>query len=311
MEQLKLKSKAVNSCDYHSIDISSYAIPLRADQARYERDFKNFCRRFAAKEEAAEIKAQDMATISCSSENPKFQKEHITVRIGLNMYSRELEEKLIGMPVGETRTLFVGSDSVIVTVEKSVREVIPELTDELAASSGISYIKTVEDIYIYCRYKQYDDVLEEPADDASVYVSRQTMEHSAFDLDSKEIETAVQVASKIMNPDSLAKMADDVNMKEEAFFGTDIASFIEDMGKHMLMCAVLAQNMQVLTEEDYEAYLDKLAVATQRPKEDIRAEHPLVEFLLTTYNDIFTDTIEEYVFRRLKELGEAMAAEEV
>lgn len=311
MEQLKLKSKAVNTCDYHSIDISSYAIPLRADQARYERDFKNFCKRFATKEEAAEIKAQDMATISCSSENPKFQKEHITVRIGLNMYSKELEEKLIGMTVGETRAFPVGSDSVTVTVEKSIREVIPELTDELAASSGISYIKTAEDAYMYCRYKQYDDVLEESADNASVHISRQVMEHSSFDLDSGEVETAVQFASQIMNPDSLAKIADDADMEESEVFGKDIPSFIEDMGRHMLMSAVLAQNMQILTEEDYEAYLDKLAVAMQRPKEDIRTEHPLVEYLLTTYNDIFTNTVEEYVFRRLKELGEVMADEAV
>lgn len=310
MEQLKLKSKSENILDYHSIDISQYAIPLKADKERYERDVKNFCKRFAAKEEAAEIAPQDMATISCSSENPKFQKEHITIRVGLGLYSRELEEKLAGMAVGETKSFTVGSDSVTVTAEKSIREIIPELTDELVSNSGIPDVKTVKDVYAYCRYKQYDDVLEEPADEAGAYLAGEVLGHSSFDLDDGELEAASKIVSDAVNVEALSEMLDN----DAGSFGDkkqDVSGMIKQMAEHTLIAAVYAQSMTALTKEDYEAYLDKLAVAREEPVEEIRKNYPLVEYLINTYNEFFLDTIEAYVLHKLKEIGESMADREV
>lgn len=306
MEQLRLKSKPVNILDYHSIDISRYATPLKADMERYERDFKNFCKRFAKKGEAAEIAPEDMATISCLSENPKFQKEHITIRVGLGLYSKELEEKLAGMPVGGTKTFTIGSDSVTVTAEKSIREIIPELTDELVSNCGIPHIKTVEDAYAYCRYKQYDDVLEEPADEAGAYLAGEALGQSSFDLDDGELETASKIVTDAVNFEALSQViADDA--ENSGHPKQDIPAMIKQMAEHTLIAAVYAQDMTVLTEEDYEAYLDKLAVARQKPVEEIRKEHSLTEYLINTYNEFFLDIMEEYVLRKLKEIGEAMA----
>ena len=308
MEQLKLKSKPVNILDYHSIDISQYAIPLKADKERYERDFKNFCKRFAAKEDAADIAPEDMVTISCSSENPKFQKEHITIRVGLGLYSKELEEKLVCMPVGETKTFTVGQDFVTVTVEKSMREIIPELTDEMVSNSGISDIKTVEDAHTYCRYKQYDDALEEPADEAGAYLAGKTLEDSTFELDDGELEAASKIVSEAVNVEALSKMLNE-DAESSGTPKQDVSAMVEQMARHTLIAAVYAQSMTVLTEEDYEAYLNKLAVANQKPVEEIRKNHPLVEYLINTYNEYFLDTMEAYVFYKLKEIGESMVRE--
>lgn len=304
MEQLQLKSRLISKCDYQDIDISQYAIPLKADTARYERDVKNFCKRFAKKEEVEEIAQQDMVTLSCSSENSKFQKEHITIRVGLDLYSKELEEKVCGMKVGETKTFTVGADSVTVTVEKSIREIIPELTDELVLSSGIPDIKTVEDVHTYCRYKQYDDALEEAADEANAYLAGEALNHSSYDLDESELETARKIVSDIMNLDTLKETLEDGGAKDAE---QEISDMVEVMGKNTLMAAVFAQSMTRLTKEDYEAYLDKLAVALDRPVEEVRKTHPLTEYVINTYNDFFMDTMEAYVFRKLKEIGETMA----
>lgn len=308
MEQLKLKSKPVNILDYHSIDISQYAIPLKADKERYERDFKNFCKRFAAKGDAADIAPEDMVTISCSSENPKFQKEHITIRVGLGLYSKELEEKLVCMPVGETKTFTVGQDFVTVTVEKSMREIIPKLTDEMVSNSGISDIKTVEDACAYCRYKQYDDALEEPADEAGAYLAGKTLEDSTFELDDGELEAASKIVSEAVNVEALSKMLNE-DAESSGTPKQDVSAMVEQMARHTLIAAVYAQSMTVLTEEDYEAYLNKLAVANQKPVEEIRKNHPLVEYLINTYNEYFLDTMEAYVFYKLKEIGESMVRE--
>lgn len=307
MKELRLNSKLINTCDYHDIDLSEFAIPLQADQARYERDMKNFCKIFATKEEVTEIAPQDMATLSLSSENPKFQKEHITVRVGLGLYSRELEGQLVGMIAGEVKTVTVGKDAVTVTVEKIIREIIPELTDELAARSGIPEVRTAEDARAYCRFKQYDDLLEMPADDACAHLAREQMKRSSFDLDEGELAVAEKIIREMIHFDPADDSEEKEAVVEEFFSEENICVMIENT----LACAVLGQNIKALTDEDYETYIGKLVRAVQRPEEDVRKEHPVTEYLINTYNDQYNNDIERYVFWRLKELGEARADETV
>lgn len=198
----------------------------------------------------------------------------------------------------------VGSDSVTVTAEKSIREIIPQLTDELALGSGIPDIKTVEDVYTHCRYKQYDDALEEAADEACAYLAKEVIDRSTYNLDKDELEISMKITSDIMNLEVLAESFESEGSENAE---QEISAMLETIGESSLMSAVLAQNMTVLTEEDYEAYLNKLAVAQERSVEEIRETHPLTEYLINTYNGYFLDTIEAYVFYKLKELGEAMA----
>ncbi len=305
MTQLRLKSTLTQGWDYSSIDIRSFAIPLRPDMDRYARDIKNFCKAFAKKEEALDVADQDMVTLSCSSENGKFQKEHITVRVGLGLYSRELESQLTGLSVGETKSLRVGKDLVEVTIEKSVREVIPELTDELAAKSGVPGIQTAEDARTWCRFKQYDEALEEAGDEAFAYLAGEVIKHSTFQLDEGELAVSVGIISKIMNLDSLESLKEEYEENNTPEQGLHIS--VEEIGKDTLMSAAYGQSMMQLTEEDYEAYLEKCATAQRVSVEEIRDRYPLTEYLINTYNDHFINTMEAYVFRRLKELGEAMA----
>lgn len=310
MSLIKLKSKVKNIYDYCNIDISGFAIPLKADMAQCERDVKSFLKAFATKEEASEIAAQDMVTLSCSSENPKFNKRHITVRVGLCLYSKEFEDKIIGMSVGETKTITVGADNVTVEPERVVREILPKLTDEIAERSGISHLRTAEDVRTYCRYKQYDKLLEEAADDACAYFSRELINNSDFDLDESELAESVKILSEIMKFDSMEDMecdADTAGTEDDT--KRQFLASMDQMGTGMLKTAVLGQGIKELTESDYEEYLNKRVCATERPIEDIRMENTTVSYLINTYNELFTDMVEEYVLWKLKESGEAMTGE--
>lgn len=275
MSELKLNSKLIHGCDYHEVDISEFAIPLKADPSRSERDIRNFLKALAKKEEVSEVAMQDMVTLSCSSDNPKFQKDHLTVRIGLGLYSKELETKLIGMTLGEEKTLTVGGDAVRVSVERIVREIIPELTDELAKQSGLPDIRTAEDVRTYCRFKQYDELLEDPADEAFSYLAGYVVKNSAFDLDEKELAMAQDFMLRSMNGHRLldGKPLSEVTDEEiTQAFGISKQDMIDNMnrtGAYTLKAAVLGQNLKVFDSEDYEAYLNKRAIALQRSVEDI------------------------------------------
>ena len=310
MHELKLNSRVKNVCDYRSIDISQFAVPLEPDQKRYERDLMNFCRVFAEKKEGSSVEKQDMVTMSCSSDNKKFQKEHLTVRVGLGLYSKELEEKITGMTKGETKTVMVGEDQVHVCIEKIVREIIPELTDELAVRSGIPGVESAEDARTYCRYKQYDEILEEPADEAFAYLAQRVLEGSQFELEEDELAEAEAMMIRSMDGHRLlqGKSFDEVSEDEfsEAFgFSKQtMADQLKQTGESTLKTAVLGQGMLSLREKDYEAYLEKRAAAVQRPVEEIRRENSRIEFLISTYSEFYMDTLEKYVFQKLKEVGE-------
>lgn len=67
-----LKSRLLREADPMEADISQYKIPLTVDEAVYERDLLNFRRKFAATVEAETVAAQDMVTLTCRSELPRF-----------------------------------------------------------------------------------------------------------------------------------------------------------------------------------------------------------------------------------------------
>lgn len=293
MSNLILKSKLIKICDYREVDLSRFAVPLTPDIARYERDLNNFLRRYAKKEEACDVAADDMVMLSCSSDNKKFQREHIALRVGLGLFSREFEQKLIGMRMGETKEITVSADAVTVTAEKILREVLPELTDELAAAIGIDGIKTAEDIRTYCRFKQYDDALEETADDACAHLANRVINASEFDLDQDELETTKQFIAGIMN------------------FGAaqneEFPVSVDKMSESALKSAVCGQSIKTLTDEDYEEYLRKKSVALNCSIEAAREKYGMTQYIIDEYNSVFMDTLEAYVYRRLKELGEKIS----
>ena len=298
MQQLRLESKITKSCSFDSIDISAFIVPLKADQARYEQDIKKFCRKFAVKVNADDAAEDDMVTLSCESENPKFQKKSITLRLGLGLYSKELEEKICGMKVGEGRKIIIGEDEVSVTVLSSERQIIPPITDDLALKCADPDIKTAEDIKEYCRFKQYDDIVDEHFDNAYSFFSKELLSRSEFSFKEEEIQASLSEAKKSMSPNA------ESNVSGEDF---DIAEFAQKLARSMLIAALFGQEMASVTEEDYEEYLEKTALASECSTEEARRSEPVLEYLIFTYSDIFIEKTEKYVMKRLKEEGEALA----
>ena len=296
MCRLRLKSEITKSCPFDSIDISSFTVPLKADEARYEQDIKKFCRKFAKKVNADDAAKDDMVTISCQSENPKFRKEKITLRLGLGLYSGDLEEKILGMKVGESRKVCAEGAAVTATLLSSEREIIPPLSDELALKCTDPDIKSAEDIKEYCRFKQYDDVIDERFDDAYSFFSRELLSQSEFSFREEEKQAALSEAKKSMSPNA------ESNMEEEKF---DIDEFTAKLAKSMLIAALFGQEMVSLTQADYEEYLEKTALASECSIEEARQAEPVTEYLIFEYSDIFIEKTEKYVMNRLKREGEA------
>lgn len=313
METLKLKSKVISMKDYHEIDIQEFAIPLEVDERKYQRDMQNFRKRFATVVEADEVADQDNVTLSCCGASSRFNKQHVTVRVGIGLFSKDLEQQMIGMSVGETKKFIVKEEEVTVTVEKISRQLLPELTDELVKQAGIEGVETVEDAQFWCKGHQFDEELENQADEVFAYVAGKVMEDSQFELDAEELEASYQSVSKILKGCSALEGKSIDELTEEEFEETFYMPR-SGMEAHLRMTAegslkaatigavLMEQAGKVVTEEQYEQDILRRMDGTDRSEEEIRKENTLTMFMIDSYNGYYLDTLEAYAMRKLKEV---------
>lgn len=307
--QLYLKSRLLREGDPMQADIAQFKIPLTVDQTLYERDLLNFRRRFAVMEDAAEVRAQDMVTLSCRSELPRFRKEHIIVRVGQGLFSKELESQLLGWESGRSGEVTVKGQPVIVTVEGIRREVLPEVDDALAERCGIPGIRTAADIHTCCRGKQFDDALEGPLDDAYPELLRQVVAASAFEFDPEELAFSQELmvrqfrGSAGRDMDSLS----DEDFKERFFVSKEeMLTNLRASAAYTLQAALLGLSMREregrpVSEDDYAAWLHRYFDVDGKGEEEVRREHPVLEYLLEQVGGDFMDAMEALTLRRLKE----------
>ena len=309
---IRLKSKLLREGDPYKVDISQFMIPLTVDQRIYERDLLNFLRKYATVEEAAEVAPQDMVTLTCSAESPRFCKEHITIRIGLGLFSKELENQLVGWKAGQSGTVTVKEQHVNVTVEAIKHEQLPEVDDALAQRCGIEYIKTAQEVHTYCKGKQFDDILEMPLDDAFPYLMRLVLEDSQFELDSDELQFSRELSANQFLQSSLFAERSFEDFTDEEFletFGISKNEMLSNMmngGEYTLKCALLGQTLlertgKLPTEDDYKAYLRRYTDISDMTEEQAAQAHSVTEYLLDYVAGYFMDEIEALTLRRLKE----------
>ena len=306
---ITLKSKLLRAGDPMKVDLSQFKIPLTVDEALYERDLLNFRRRFAVIEDAGEAAAQDMVTLSCRSELPRFCKEHVAVRVGQGLFSKELERQIIGWKPGQCGSVTVKEKPVEVTVERIQRETLPEVDDALAARCGVPGIRTAKDIYTYCRGKQFDDALEGPADEAYPELSRQVIAASEFQLDPEELAFSEDMMVRQFREGAgrdMDSMSDEAF--QERFFQSkeELLTSMRASGIYVLQAALLglasreAQGHPV-TEDDYAAWLRRYIENMDRSEEDARREHPVLQYLLDQVGGDYMDGLEAVALFRLKE----------
>ncbi len=76
----------------------------------------------------------DTAILKTESALPRFNKERVTVTLGRGLYSRELEQSLIGKAVGESVTMEIQGEQVRAALLELKRKQAPEPTDEMVRS---------------------------------------------------------------------------------------------------------------------------------------------------------------------------------
>jgi hypothetical protein len=241
------------------------------------------------------------------------------VPVGNGLLNADLEAALIGMAAGESKTLSVDGSDVTVTVEKIVRTVLPELTDETVAGFGMEGVATVADLRRYCIGRQVERfVLEdENPDMASAFVWQQTAKNSRVVRDPEEVAAAEKKAAKklaelqaLSERESAAAEEDEAECEpdeEEEDGGPVSEELVRTMFLNEIDLAAIGQRMMELrgvcvTADDYRRYIDKLCEACpEKTRAAVEAEHTALDFTVNECANYVAHAIDQFVQAQYKE----------
>lgn len=298
-EYVKLKSVATRVADFASFDITPFLPEFTPDEALIEKDIQRQRSRHGQKKECDSVAFGDLVVLSCMSENEKFCKKSISIPVGKGLFSRELEEKLVGLEVGKEHILTVGESSVTLCVEKAVRTVLPELRDEVVASWGMEGVDSVAALRRFCINRQIEAMLPdcEEADMASAAVWRFLSDNSEVILDEQELAEARKEAEE-----KLAELGS-MDTTED---GPDMTQMVHDMFMTGLKMGAIGQRMAedagaLLTADDYESYVRvRMEAFPDKTEAEIRAKYIPAEFSKYQYGDNVAQMLDQFIAESFK-----------
>lgn len=319
-EVLRLKTKAIKVFDYKHLDLSKFIPEFTPDEKALKKDMDRMLKAYGKKIEGEAVEPDDMIVLTCESDTPKFNKKGVTLIVGKGFFSKELEEKLIGVKKGERFSLEADGAHISGTVDKITRTIVPELTDESIKSLGIEGAGSVKELKALCVDKQIAKLLDdiEEADMASAYLWQKLSEESVFELDEEELKRADEQAAikekemeenKIVFETEEERLAFEKEYEEEygePYSELDFGEFTKNMYRMELKLGAMGyeeavENGTVLTYEDYEKHINSLKeYFPDLSMDEMKEKFTVESFAKERYNDIICNELDEYVHSEFK-----------
>ena len=181
------QSEATSVFDYRNIDLRQYAPPFTMDPDELRERLEKLRTRHGEMADADNVTADDFVTVDMESDMPKFQKTGITLRVGKGLLNPELEQSLIGMSMGDIKTVSLSEGQVRVKIRGIRRRVMPELTDEVVSSWDIDGVNSVETLLEQIKADAKAAYVEDMAESVTVALSEEVIARSKFVLDLDEV----------------------------------------------------------------------------------------------------------------------------
>lgn len=309
-EYITLKSRVQSIYDYRQVDISQFLTGFEPDDRQLEKDMTRWLRRFGKPVQPEHLEVGDTAVLRCQSSLPRFAKESVTVPVGKGLFDKELEKQLVGMAVGETRTFFTGDTQVEVTLLSASRVQLPALTDKAIGALGVEEVQSVAQLRTLCLKKQVEGFLleDENPDMASAYVWQTVAKNSRFDRDPEECRLVdIQAEKRLQEVEARYEQAEPEETEEQEEDSPSVVGFTVDTFRQVFLTELdlatigqemLRQENALLTQEDYEARLDKLQEAyPHKTRQELTEQESLFRFACDYYADVLAQGIDAYVSR--------------
>ncbi len=186
-----MKSSINTLVDFKTAELNK-TINISCPQEYIDRKMKHLSRKYKKMIPVSEVAKGDVVILTLSGNTEKFNKSHIPVTVGSGLFSRELENQLIGRSAGSKFTAEVDGNKVAVEIDKATRTIFPEPTDDMVkeAVQSMDSMEGIETVQQY-RQKIISDYIQEAESNATF----DTMEilidyvltHSDWEFDENEL----------------------------------------------------------------------------------------------------------------------------
>lgn len=306
-----LRTKVITAWDHRQADLTEFCVPFEVDREQMADDILFLRKKYAYLVPVETVESGDIVTLRCRSSKPKFQKDSITVNVGKNLYSRELEAQLVGMTVGNERELTVGDTAVTVQILKAERNTLPELTDEFL-SANFKEIRNMADLEAWYTNSQFENHLKQQAAEAANFLQEQVLENSEILVDEEERNLARAGAEKTlremweMNGLPLEQMTDE---QAQELVGCPSAqayiNWFADLCEKDVPCAalgyeLLAQAGNAPTEESYREARTKMIEEEGTPEEQL-SDYTFHAYGRQVCAEHYREVLEAHAYQIIKE----------
>lgn len=301
------KSTVDKVYDYKSVNVSSEQLKIKIDKKIIEKELNKLAKKYAETVEADDaIRKGDQIDAKLESNQKKFNKENVPVVVGMGLFNKELEDKLVGMRKNESSTISIDGTTVIVKILNVKRKIIPNVTDEMAKELKIEGVNTVEDYKKYCYNQEVSKEKEKSFDIIYPMIMDEVIKKSEFTLFDEDIEKLVEVELDRCRVISKKEgMIFDEMTREEflnrvpAGSAEEFKTFLRKMFNESLKWALIGKKIAeaekvTFNEATYNELMAQWAAKEERDMKTEKEEYPFLKYLVNGYGKYLMDKIMEY-----------------
>ena len=315
-----MESRVIKLYDFRQLDLSAYQQKFCADEQMIQREWKNLQNKHSEWEQGNVIRDGDIAVCNLRSGRAKFQKEGLKLVAGSGMFHKGLEQELIGMEIGQEKTVELMLEDAVAEVEIQILDVrrrkVPDVTDALAEESGIEGVHTVDAFRQYYINQQKEKFLEEIKYPALHYAVQTIFDKSDILIKKQDWENAVS-----MELEKYRELCRQEGLTLEEMTEKDFEGKIPVKSYDQLLCMVQDHNWESMmgyavgkeyakgeayapTPEEYEREMEDYASFWRCSVEEAKKINAYPYFEFTQYINRFYQALTDYVEKQILVEGE-------
>lgn len=212
-----MNGKVIKLCDIDSIEIPEEMLKVEIEPDFAENALKLLSLRYGKTADEEKVESGD--TVYCKADEESYpDKRKILLFVSTGVAGAEkAESDVLGKVIGETVETEILEKKVKLTIEKIVRHIPAEISDDLISSMKIEGVNSVDKYKSYIVAKKLDSLKTEKIKAINYFLLTTLAENSVFEYDEKEMdecaEKAADEAFELYSPEELGETRDELKLE--------------------------------------------------------------------------------------------------
>lgn len=308
---MNFASKLIQAYPYDKINISQYQTKFVPDEKSIATAMNRLMNKHITWSEGASAAIGDVVTCSMRSAIEKFSRSEIRITLGSGLFDREIEASLLGAKPEDEVSLLKNGEPVKIQVLSVRNKHVPALTDEMVQVLNLQEVNTLDDYRRYLTAQQKEEHFNANCYEPYRCIIKTVVECS--DIILKEADWQRNVDWELHKIRTYCEDEGMVleEMKDDDWNGrVPVKSYFEFIS---LLQKTAWENVSLMilgyeeakkkgytpSQEEYESFLDDMAISWGRKKEMYAEAIPFEYFEAFSYANVYYQLVNDYLKKNL------------